>query len=425
MLKPANKSQKRSADLVATLDFGASKVACIIARPGDDPGDIDVLGAACHGVTRSDGRAMNADMAEKCIRAAVDGAERMAGDRLHEISIAVNGRYLYGRRIGVDLDIAGGVITHEDVDDALGEGMTLAAGDGFTALTALPIAFRVDGEEFFVDPTGLTGRVLCTELLSVSVRQSLLDNLSAIVERCGLRAHEFVPAPFAAGEATLTDDEKELGAVLIDIGAATTGFVVYDNGAPVEMGGVAVGGGHITKDIATIFGAPLADAERVKTLHGSALTGPGDEHRFVDFSALGASGEGLRATRADINEVIAPRLEEIFELVSQKLSNKGGHRTIVRRAVLTGGGALLVGACETAERVLSMKTRVARPTPFSGLPEATSGPGFSVSVGAVQKLLQLNTGRDASLSLVSPLQSRYANPLKMVGGIEAWLRTRF
>ena len=425
MFRPFYKRRGRDASIVGVLDFGAAKVSCMIAQLGDEAGEIEILGAACHGLSLREGRAPKIEVAENSIRTAVDGAERMAGERLHEISVAVGGRYLHARRIGVDLDIAGGVITEEDVEESLCEGMTIAADDGFVALHAMPILFRVDGEEIFADPAGLTGGFLSTEMLSVGARQSLLENLSALIERCGLKVGEFVAAPLASAEATLIEDEKELGVVLIDIGANSTGYAVYDNGAPIDVGGVAVGGGHITKDIAKIFGAPLADAERVKTLNGSALIGVGDEHRFADFSQLGVAGERARASRAEITEVIAPRLEEIFELIADKLPKDNAHRSHLRRAVLTGGGSLLVGARETAERVLSMKTRLGRPTPFSGLPEAASGPGFSVSVGVVQHLLQLNAHHDPRFGLVAQTQSRYAGTRKLVGGVEAWLRARF
>lgn len=413
---------------VAALDIGASKVSCYIAHHfGDDDSapEVDIIGVGHHGLTLRETRAPTAECFEKSIRAAVDSAEHMAGERINKLTVAVNGRYLRARRIGVDLEIAGGVITAEDVAESLREGMGLAAGEGFAPLHAFPIVFRVDGEESFADPTGFTGDFLSTELISVSARQSVLDNLTTLLERCGLRVEAFVAAPYAAGEATLLDDEKELGVVLIDIGANSAGFAVFDNGALIDIGGVAVGGGHITKDIAKIFGAPLTDAERAKTMHGGALCGPDDEHRFVEFSQLGVGGEALRASRADLIDVITPRLEEIFELIAEKLPDTGPHGFGVRRAVICGGGAQLVGAREVAERVLRMKARIGRPSSIAGAPEAVTGPGFAVCAGVVLHVAKLNSGRGSVLGLETAAQSRYAGPLRLVGGVEAWLRARF
>jgi cell division protein FtsA len=266
-------------------------------------------------------------------------------------------------------------------------------------------------------------------MFAAGARRSYLDNLADMIERCDLKVEDFAAAPHAAAEAVLLEDEKELGVVLIDIGASATGYAVYDNGALVECGGVAVGAGHITRDIAQIFGAPLAHAERVKTLYGSALMGPGDEHRFIDFPQLGVAGETARASRADICEVILPRLEEIFELVSQQLPDDGMRRSGLRRVVLTGGGSLLVGAREVAERTLGMKSRLGRPAAFPGSPEAASAPGFAVCAGLIQHCA--NSGREGETGLGLLRQSAHAGrklaekKSSVFGGVESWLRAKF
>ena len=413
---------------VAVLDIGASKVSCFIAHgiaPDATPMDIEIVGAGHSGLSLRDARAQYVEQLEKSIRTAVDAAEKMAGERISRVCVAVKGASLNSRRIGVDLEIAGGVITAEDVNVSLQEGYRLAADEGYEALHAFPILFRVDGEDSFADPTGFSGNMLSTELVSISARQSIIGNLTTLIERCGLKVDEFIAAPYAAGEAVLYEDEKELGAVIIDIGAGSTSYAIYDHGALMAVGGVGLGGGHITKDVAAIFGGSLADAERAKTMHGAALSGPGDEHRFVELASLDGGDERVRASRADLIDVITPRLEEIFELVAGRLSESGGLDYGVRRAVVTGGGAQLVGVCETCERVLGMKTRIGRPMIAAGAPEAVSGPAFAVTAGLIHHLSALNSRRGATLGLESPMQSRYAGSFRLVGGIESWLRARF
>ena len=342
-MAPQRQSRKRRKDetLAAALDIGASKVACFIARINNEPGlatQAEIVGVGCHGAPANARGPATPEAIETGVRNAVEAAERMAGEQVGRVLVAVPGKHVRGRRIGVDIELAGGVVAQEDVDDSLSEGAKIATPPDCAALVAMPIGFKVDGEDGISDPIGLSGSVLSTQMFAAGARRSFLDNLADLIERCDLKVEDFAAAPHAAAEAVLLDDEKELGVVLIDIGAGATGFAVYDNGALVECGGAPIGGGHITRDIAQIFGAPLAHAERVKTLYGSALVGPGDEHRFIDFPQLGVVGETARASRADISEVILPRLEEIFELVSQQLPDDGMRRSGLRRVVLTGGG---------------------------------------------------------------------------------------
>ncbi len=412
---------------VAALDIGASKVSCFIARISHEPGfaaHAEIVGVGHHGSMMRPRGAASPDQLELNIRKAVAAAERMADFRIDRVSVTAPGRALRTRRIGVDLDVTDGVVTQEDVEDCLSEGAQLAAAADYTALHALPIAYTLDGESVFSDPIGLNGGVLSVQMLGVSLRQSVLDNLSTLVERSGLAIDEFVASPIAAAEATLIEDEKDLGVIMIDIGAQSTSYAVYDNGALIDCGGVAIGGSHITKDIAQIFGAPLAQAERIKTLYGAALIGPGDEHRAIDFPQLGDSHAYSRASRADLCEVIIPRMEEIFELVLQQLPQACVDQSGLRRAVITGGGSLLVGAREIAEKTLSMKTRLGRPMTLPGAPDVATAAGFAACVGVIQCFI--NSSGDDHFALGAARQSPHSlTKPALFGGVEAWLRQKF
>ena len=417
----------RDARVIAGVDLGASKIACFIAELTSDDGDhfgAEVIGVGCCGLPLRSGVGRSVDQIEASLRRAVDAAERMAGVEIRAAHVAVPGRVTRARRIGVDLEIADGVVTEDDVDEALREGAGLTAAPECAALSARPIAYRVDSDAIYDDPVGRAGALLSAELLGLSARESVLDNYSSVLERCGLTVIEFTPAPAAAAESCLIEDEKELGVVLIDIGAASTGYAIYDDGALVDCGGVGVGGGHITRDIAQIFGTPLADAERIKTLHGAALIGPGDEHRFVDFPQLGDGADPSRASRADLCEVIIPRMEEIFELVAERLPGDARGRANLRRAVITGGGSLLVGAREIAEKALAMKARIGRPLSIIGAPEAGAAPGFSVCAGLI--LGAASKPAKNKFFLGGTRQSGHAlTKLAILGGAGRWLRAKF
>lgn len=419
------KKIKRGPDrkLVAALDIGASKAACVIAELTEaleGEFEVDVVGVGQHGASLKD-KPPDFDAA---IRAAVEAAERMAGDRIRHVHVAAAGRSLSTRRIGVDLPIEGSVVTREDVADCLAQGSRAAAPEGSQPLHAFKIRFALDDEPVPDDPVGLSGSALNAEIFGVGVKDSTVANIEAMLARTGLELDEIVAAPFAAAEAVLIDDEKELGVLLLDIGARSTNFALFDRGALVGCGGVGVGGDHITRDIAQIFGAPIAHAERMKTLHGSVLTGPGDEHRLVDFPQLGDGAEIVRHSKAELAAVIAPRFEEIVEMALAALPGGANARRTVRRAVLTGGGSLLLGARETAERLIGVKTRLGRPAPLSGAPEAATAPQFAVAFGVLRHAARLKSEHRRATARPS-LTAISGAGRSLIGGVGQWLKANF
>ena len=431
--------QSGATPTVAVVDLGGAKAACLVAaltptgasgRGGDmdrvGAYEADILGVGQHGGGFGD----RASSPEASLRAALEAAERMAGEQVRSVYVAVPGRSVLSRLVGVDLSLAGGAVAEEDVAESLRAGGE-AASDGRAPLHIAPVRFFVDGEPAHGAPVGLVGDTLTTEVLGLSVRESLVANTEAVLNRCGLDLDALVAAPYAAAEAVLIPDEKELGAILVDIGARTTDFAVYDQGALVACGGVPLGGEHVTRDIAQIFGAPLAAAERVKTLYGSALAGAGDEHRLVDFPQLGDPSEVMRHSRAELSSVISPRLEEIFEL-TLVAAEKIGAGAAARRVVLTGGGGLLLGARETAERVFGAKARLGRPAGQAGAPDAATAPQFAAAMGVLHHVARTygssadgRTRRLAGGVPGWPGGWAGARAPKLIGDVGGWLRANF
>lgn len=424
MAKTGGSRPARDRELAAAIDVGASKTVCLIAHlvPSAD----GALTAEIVGAGRSGGplreRGPRADAAEIALRSAVEAAERMAGERVRSVFAGVAGRSLSCRRVGVALDLDGGRVAAEDVDECLRQGSAAAAADGAIPLHATPVSWALDGEDAGARPTGLAGAALTAEIFGVAVRESHLINLEALAGRAGLAVERAFAAPYAAARAVLDEDEMDLGVVMLDIGASSTGYALFERGSLAGCGGVPLGGDHITRDLAKIFGAPLAKAERVKTLHGAAISGIGDEHKLIDFPQIGEVSDIVRVSRAEVSAVITPRLEEIFELTLARLSDAALGRRGVRRAVLTGGGSLLVGARETAERVLAMKARLGRPHGLAGAPDAATSPQFAVCAGLIE------------LAAQSRMEKRKphgtgAYPIRDAGGVAAsvgrWLRDNF
>jgi cell division protein FtsA len=422
MKRPVKSGRERG--LAAALDIGGSKVACVIAELTpviDGEFEADVIGVGQHG---SVARERREDL-EASLRAAVETAERMAGERIRKVYVAASGRSLASRRIGVDLDIAGGVVTGDDVADCLAKGAAAAAPEGLTALHTFKVRYAIDGESTVEDPVGLAGSTLNAEVLGVSVRDSHVANIESLLGRCGLELEEVVAGPYAAAEAVLIDDEKDLGVLMLDLGARSTDFALFERGALLACGGTPLGGDHITRDIAQIFGAPIAKAERIKTLHGSLLAGPGDEHRLIDFPQLGDDGEIARHSRAELAQVIVPRFEEIIELALDALPKGGGARRAIRRAVLTGGGSLLVGARETAERMIGVKTRLGRPAALSGAPEAATAPQFATAVGLLNHVASEKVRAKRAAARPRLMSAGAATGRGLIGGVGAWLKANF
>ena len=427
--RPRSRASDR---VVAAIDVGGAKTACIVGllTPIKDSGfEIDVIGVGQHGALGSE----RSTGVETSLRNAVEAAERMAGERVGKAYVAVRGRSVRGRRIGVDLETAGGAVTAEDVRDCVAAGARAVATEGFSPLHALPIRYLVDGEPAFAPggaepPIGCAGDVLTAELLALGVRESAAANLETLIGRCGLELQGLVAAPIGAAEAVLTEDEKELGVIVLDMGARSTDFAVYDRGAPVACGAIGLGGEHVTRDIAQIFGSPLAHAERAKTLQGSALIGPGDENRLIDFPQLADRAEVERHSRAELASVIVSRLEETFELAFGAAAEAAQGRQTIRRAVLTGGASLLTGARETAERVMGVKTRLGRPASLAGAPDAATAPHFAAAIGVLAYVAR-NRASGANADLTGAQRGLWSEKqvaaAGFVGGLASWLRANF
>jgi len=408
----------REGIIVASLDVGAAKTVCFIARLtpfGDGSIECDVIGAGHFGArlngehpTRNAWSEHGLHTAniettpkpdyrlppslahrERAIRSAVDAAEAMAGERITEVHVCVPAQALVCVRVGVDLAIAGGFVTSDDIRDSVLEGSTLTAAQGCTALSVAPIAYAIDGERVGIDPRGLRGQTLTTYVLGVNAQTNAIGTLTAAVESAGLKVASFIAAPIASSEATLIDDEKDLGVLAIDIGAHATGYALYTEGRLTGCGGCLPGAGFITRDIAEAFSTPLNHAERQKILHGTVLSSAGDDHRFVDMIGFTADDPRARVSRADMTEVIQPRMEEIYEALTNKLVSDQLDLSSLRRVVFTGGGSQLHGVCDHAERAFSMKARIGKPGGLDGLPEALTGPAFSAGLGVLHHLARL------------------------------------
>lgn len=369
--------------IIGVLDVGTSKVCCFIARLTDD-GGYKVIGIG-HQLSTGMKAGVVVDMeeTERSIRAAVDAAERMAGLAVESVYVGVTGGGLQSESIAVDVAVAGHEIGQVDMQHALDSGRAGYTVDGRDVIHAIPVSFNVDGADGVRDPRGLVGQRLGINMHIVTAAAGPVRNLEACVNRGHLKVAGLVASPYASGLAVLVEDEKALGTILVDMGGGTTSIAVFVEGAFVHTDCVPVGGNHVTTDIARGLLTPIAHAERLKTLYGSAMASPADDREVIDVPQLGeADGDGATAIpRSMLVRIIRPRIEETLELVRERLVDSGFDKMAGRRLVLTGGAAQLPGARELAARILDKKVRVGQPSDVNGLADVMQGPAFSTAVG--------------------------------------------
>lgn len=379
----------RRDSVIAGLDIGSSKVSCFIARPeesADHPRGpkLRVIGIG-HQVSRGvrAGAVIDMDGAEGAIRAAVDTAERMAGVRLRDVFVSLGAGQPESHKVAVEVTLAGHEIGDGDVRRVLAQGRGQGAPADRQVVHSIPAGYSIDGARGIRDPRGLFGERLGVNMHVVTAGLSPVRSIASCVSRCHLGVAGLVVSPFAAGLSCLVDDERDLGATVLDMGGGLTGIAMFYDGALVHLDTVPIGGNHITSDIARGLGTTLAHAERLKTLYGSVLASHSDENETISVPQVGeGDAQGVNhVPRSLLVGIIRPRVEELFEWVRERIERSGIEHLAGRRLVLTGGGSQLQGVRETAARMLDKPVRLARPQQVSGLAEATGGPAFSACAG--------------------------------------------
>jgi cell division protein FtsA len=383
-------SAKKSA-VLSVLDIGTSKIVCLVAKlnPSEPPSALCGRTHSCRilgiGHQRSrgikGGVVVDMDAAEAAIRFAVDAAERMAGVQIESVIVNATGGRLASKLYGAKTPVAGRAVTQADVHRVLEACTASGTQPGRAVLHSLPIAFSLDETRHIQDPRGMVGDVLCTEMNLLSCDGAAARNLLLSVERCHLSVDAIVATPYASALSSFADDEAELGTVLIDMGAGTTSVSVFSGGHLAHVDSFAVGGHHVTMDVARGLGITVTDAERLKTLYGACLASVSDESETIAVVPAGEDCERpSHLPKAQLISIIRPRVEEILELLRDRLKNAGLPHA-GRRLVLTGGACQLTGMQAAVKRIVSGQVRIGRPLGIKGLPESAKNPAFAASVG--------------------------------------------
>jgi cell division protein FtsA len=414
--------------VVAAVDLGASKVSCFIMKGEGVRRDDRTLTTCGVGYVQSrgvrGGAIVNLDDAAQAIAQAVERAETVAGVAVHGVTVACAGGQLASHRVTAQVSLGARPIGDGDLSRALQSALAQVRINGRRAIHLLPIAWSVDGQRGVRDPRAMFGRSLGLELLVVSMQETAFRTLGHCVERAHLQFEGVVASPFASALAALEDDEMELGAVCIDMGGGSTSAAVFAGGSLRHIDSLAVGGSHVTQDIARGLSTSMAGAERIKTLHGSAIASANEDREMIEAPPRGDDpGAGpVIAPRSLLKGVIAPRVEETFELLRERLKASGAGIEPGASIVLTGGASQLAGVREVAVRVFDRPVRLGRPRRVPHLADAASGPAFCAAAGVLHRAAfgprEAITPKRSGPSQRAPIDPR-ANPVVKAA---AWLR---
>ncbi len=381
----------RKSAILCVLDVGSSKIVCLIARLAPMEAS-DMLRGRTHqcrilgiGHQRSrgikGGAVVDMEEAEKAIRLAVDAAERMAGVEVSSVVVNSTGGRLSSQHYTAKINIGGKAVSDFDVGRVLEAACATTARQGRAVLHSLPTGFSLDQTRGVRDPKGMIGDELGSDMHVIGCDAAAVRNLMLAIERCHLSIDAIVATPYAGGLSALVDDEAEIGATLIDMGGGTTSTGVFEGGNLTHVDAFAVGGNHVTLDIARGLTTRMNDAERLKTLHGTALSSTSDDREIISVTQVGEDADhSNHVPKSHLVRIIKPRIEEIVELVRDRLQS-AGYATQGRRVILTGGGAQLTGVAEVARRIISPHVRIGRPLGIQGLPESAKNPAFAAAVG--------------------------------------------
>lgn len=414
------KGQVTRSGLIAALDVGTTKTCCFIARV--DEGAARIVGVG-HQASRGikAGTVIDLDAAQQAVLNAVHAAEQMCGETIQGVIVNISGGYPSSRTLIHEIAVGGHEISDIDIRKVHDQGRQVPNVADRTNLHTIPVGYSIDGSRGIRDPRGMYGQRLGVHVHAISASTSAIRNLVTAVARCHLDVKSVVVSPFAAGLAALVDDERDLGVTLIDMGGGTTTIGVFFDGQVVYTDSVPIGGQHVTSDIARGLSTPLAHAERMKTLYGSALASSSDEREMIDVPLVGEEDhiQANHVPKSILTGIIQPRVEETFELVRSRLEASGLDNLAGRRVVLTGGASQLSGVRDLAALILDKQVRMGRPIRVHGLAEAVAGPAFATCAGLLVHTLQ---------PLPEPIRRRRsenAAAAGLFGRLGLWLKENF
>lgn len=408
---------------IAALDIGSSKVCCVIAKISRDR-RINVVG---YGYNASKGikNGVVTDITQATISVcnAVETAEQMANERIDRVIVNISGDRVKSTIKNASISInKNRPVNEADINKVIERGINKINVDGHELIHCLPTSYRLDMGEEIKDPRNIFGESLSVDILLGLVPDIQFRNLATVIENAHLEIAGKAFSSYASALSCLVDDEKEIGATVIDIGGGTTSIAGFRHGHPIFFSSLAVGGNNVTNDIAYGLTTSFAHAERLKTLHGCAFLTSQDKSEMINVYPVGEEDDSSikQVPKSELISIIMPRIEEIFELVNEKLREHGLADVSSHRVVLTGGGSQLSGIREVASMVLDKQVRLGKPKNVINLPENLYNPAFSTCIGLL--LFALNyTEKKPNKIINKPVHTEGG----LFQGLFSWFKQNF
>ncbi len=368
-------------DKVIGLDIGTTKICAIVGQVTDD--GIDVIGIGSHpsrGLRK--GVVINIESTVESIKKAVEEAELMAGCEINSVYTGISGGHIRGINSHGIVAVKNREVGQADVDRVIDAAQAVAIPLDREVIHVIPQEYRIDDQDSIKDPVGMSGVRLEAKVHIVSAAVTSAQNLIKCCNRAGLNVSDICLEQLASADSTLSEEEKDLGVGIIDIGGGTTDLAIFSGGSLVHTSVLSIGGNHVTNDIAVGLRTPTAEAEKIKLKYGCAMSSLTQKEETIEVPSVGGRADRIMS-RQILAEIIEPRMEEIFSLVHQEIVNSGYADLCASGIVLTGGSSLLEGTCELAEQVFNVPVRRGQPENIGGLVEVVKSPIYATGVGLV------------------------------------------
>lgn len=390
-------SSVETENMIVGLDIGTSKVVAIVGKRKMD-GTIEVVGIGSHpsrGLKR--GVVVNIETTVQAIQRAVEEAELMAGCRIHSVYAGIAGSHIKSLNSHGIVAIRDREVTQADIDRVIDAAQAVAIPADQKILHILPQEFVIDNQEGIKEPMGMSGVRLEAKVHLVTCAVNAAQNIEKCIRRCGLEADDIILEQLASSHAILTEDEKELGVCVVDMGGGTTDIAVFTGGAIRHTAVIPIAGDQVTNDIAMALRTPTQNAEEIKIKYACALTQLAGADETIKVPSVGDRAP-RDLSRQALAEVVEPRYEELFALVQSELRRSGFEDLIPAGIVITGGSSTMEGVVELAEEIFHMPVRLACPQAVSGMTEVVNNPIYATGVGLlIHGFRQMDLGRTPAL----------------------------
>jgi cell division protein FtsA len=368
-------------EIIVGLDIGTTKICAVVGELSGN--DINIIGIGTHpSIGLRKGVVVNIESTVQSIKKAIEDAELMAGCEISSVYAGIAGGHITGFNSRGIIAIKGKEIAQHDVDRVIDAARAVAIPMDREVIHVLPQEFIVDDQAGILDPVGMAAVRLEAKVHIVTGAVTSAHNIVKCANRAGLDVCDIVLESLASGEAVLADEEKELGAALVDLGGGTTDLAIFSNKNIKHTFVLALGGNNMTNDIAVGLRAPLAEAENIKKTYGTCISENIGSDEMIEVPGMGGR-KPRKLSRQILGEILEPRMEEIFTLVQREIYRAGMENVMASGLVLTGGSALLDGVTDVAESIFNLPTRLGKPRGIGGLVDVVNNPMYATGVGLV------------------------------------------